>query len=529
MATIHRSSRPAQRFNVFVLGLAVALAFCLFIVVLIRTAWMCDDAYITLRTVDNLVNGYGLRYNVAERVQTFTHPLWLFVLTPFYFLTREGYYTPLALSLVISLFALIVFVMRAAVSLRMAVLGVIILTVSRSFVDYSTSGLENPLSHLLIVAFCAVYLRMDDSPRKLLLLAVSVGLAALNRQDLLLLLLPALLAAVWLHIRSGQVRLARGAGIVALGLLPLIGWLAFSVFYYGFAFPNTAYAKLNTGISQLLLIEQGFAYLGNALREDPITPLVIAAALVAALVSRRPRLLSLAAGIVLYVAYTVWIGGDFMSGRFLAAPLLVAVVILCNLELRRGAYLAAVSLAVLVGLLSPRPVLLAGFDYAPPESSVFSAIDAQGIADERAFYYPATGFLSVGRRSHFPSHEWALQGLAAREQPVRVVVRDPLGMYGFMVGPGQHLVDTYALADPLLARLPVKDPLDWRVGHYRRRIPDGYLATLETGRNQIADPSLAAYYDALSLITRGPLWSGERLAAIWRMNTGQYDHLLEGQ
>ena len=42
--------------------------------------WLCDDAYISLRTVDNWVAGRGLRWNAFERVQSFTHPLWLLLL-----------------------------------------------------------------------------------------------------------------------------------------------------------------------------------------------------------------------------------------------------------------------------------------------------------------------------------------------------------------------------------------------------------------------------------------------------------------
>ncbi|MEK6222134.1 MAG: hypothetical protein N2D54_07785 [Chloroflexota bacterium] len=45
-------------------------------VVLIRTAWMNDDAVITLRSISNFDAGYGPVYNLGERVQTFTHPLW---------------------------------------------------------------------------------------------------------------------------------------------------------------------------------------------------------------------------------------------------------------------------------------------------------------------------------------------------------------------------------------------------------------------------------------------------------------------
>ena len=47
-----------------------------------------------------------------------------------------------------------------------------------------------------------------------------------------------------------------------------------------------------------------------------------------------------------------------------------------------------------------------------------------------------------------------------------------------------------------------------------------------SGENRICNPGLRQFYDALRTITRGPLFTPERLAAIWKMNTGQYDNLL---
>src|SRR5450432_1921923 len=44
-------------------------------------AWCGDDPYITLRTVDNAIKGYGLTWNPYERVQVFTDPLWALLLT----------------------------------------------------------------------------------------------------------------------------------------------------------------------------------------------------------------------------------------------------------------------------------------------------------------------------------------------------------------------------------------------------------------------------------------------------------------
>src|ERR1700756_4952216 len=90
MAPSPAGLRPATR---DASGLFVAVCLGLFAIELLRTAWLCDDAYITLRTVDNLVSGYGLRWNVAERVQTYTHPLWMLALTLPYALTREPYFT----------------------------------------------------------------------------------------------------------------------------------------------------------------------------------------------------------------------------------------------------------------------------------------------------------------------------------------------------------------------------------------------------------------------------------------------------
>ncbi|HAA75677.1 TPA: hypothetical protein DCE37_11200 [Candidatus Latescibacteria bacterium] len=46
-----------------------------------HVTWLCDDAFITLRTVDNFLQGHGPTWNVVERVQCYTHPLWFLVLS----------------------------------------------------------------------------------------------------------------------------------------------------------------------------------------------------------------------------------------------------------------------------------------------------------------------------------------------------------------------------------------------------------------------------------------------------------------
>ena len=54
-----------------------------------------------------------------------------------------------------------------------------------------------------------------------------------------------------------------------------------------------------------------------------------------------------------------------------------------------------------------------------------------------------------------------------------------------------------------------------------------HLETLLTGENVLKDKNLAAYYDKIRLITRGPLFTRERWKAIVNMNLGRYDYLID--
>jgi arabinofuranosyltransferase len=223
--------------------IACALAVALYVVVLLRTAWMSDDAYITLRTVDNFVHGYGLRWNVAERVQAFTHPLWLFLISAFYLVTREAFYTTVVLSLLVSVLAVLALVRHHRRDPWAGVILVTALLLSKGFVDYSTSGLENPLTHLLLAGFVILLPVEPPDDRRLWLLTLLAGFSLLARTDNLLLFGPALAFAFVRHARW-----RRGVLILAAGMAPVLAWHAFATLYYGIPYPNTALAKLNTGI-----------------------------------------------------------------------------------------------------------------------------------------------------------------------------------------------------------------------------------------------------------------------------------------
>ncbi len=507
--------KSTQALQKLVLGLLALL----FIAVLIRTAWLCDDAYITFRSVDNLVGGYGLTWNAAERVQSFTHPLWALLLSPLYALSGEIYFTSLILSMALSLAAV------GLVSLGLArgvgaLLAVTSLTLSRAFVDYSTSGLENPLTHLLLALFLWCYFERKPDLRRFFWLSLLAGLATLNRMDTLLLFAPALALALW------QLQTPKAALVLFLGFSPFILWEGFALFYYGFPFPNTAYAKLNLAVPRGQLIEQGLHYLLNALRTDPLTPLVIVLGLGAPLLGRRRRGWPVGLGLALYLAYVVYIGGDFMRGRFLAAPFLGAVALLARLPALTSPRVAAPALALVLGLglLPPHPTPLSGADYGVGQGQV---VDERGVSDERAFYYPATGLLKRLGGADLPDYPWVQAGRAARQAGLGLTERQSVGFFGFYAGPQVHVLDDMGLGDPLLARLPAPQIESWRIGHPFRYAPPGYLETLASGENGLRHPALARYYDKLRRVTRGDLFDPQRWVEIYKLNTGAYDHLLQ--
>jgi arabinofuranosyltransferase len=161
-----------------------------------------------------------------------------------------------------------------------------------------------------------------------------------------------------------------------------------------------------------------------------------------------------------------------------------------------------------------------------------------GITDERYWYYENTGLLNNFSKKNVEQHPWAKHGIEIKKNKNDLVVKATVGLFGFYAGKYVHIVDQYALTEPLLARLPSteywligkekpKDIKFWRIGHFARKIPDGYLETLRTGENKIVNANMAKYYKKLSIIIKRDLWDWNRIKEIWKFNTGKYAYLLD--
>lgn len=494
----------------------VYFMFAVSLAVLFRTAWVGDDAFITMRSIDNWVHGYGLTWNVIEHVQTYTHPLWLLLLTPFYLLIGNAYLTLIAVSLFVSVIVIILFLNFSARDELTVLVGWAILILSKAFVDYSTSGLENPLSHLLVLVFFILFLRWEASfsKKQVFILALLAGLATLNRMDALLFFLPQLSYILWRDKKLDRI------GLMLAGFTPFILWEIFSIIYYGFPFPNTYYAKLNAGIPERILVEQGSLYFMSSLILDPLTLITTLSSFLASFFIGDIKQKLSAAGIALYLVYVVYIGGDFMSGRFFSTALLLSVFLLLQYLQNAPAQvkLTLLAAAVAVVFLLPAPNI---FNYND------EYYETTGIVDERAWWYPATGLTRWGRQNGLPNHQLVNKGLEIRTSAEKVYIEKSIGFIGYYAGPDAYIVDFFALSDPLLSRLPVQLIESKRIGHFRRPIPNGYRRTLDTGEIHLQDKNLALYCEKLWLIVRSPIWSAERWEAVWKMNTGKYNYLLK--
>lgn len=497
--------------------MALTILLIAFALIALRHGWIIDDAYITVRTVDNFFAGHGLVWNVGERVQAYTHPLWMMLLCAVYAITDEFFFSLIVLGVTLSTLALALVGFRLARNEWIGLALVVLATLSHAFVDYSTAGLENPLTHLLFACAAWVHFGRLPSAKSFGLLCLIGGLAILCRPDNAVLLAPVVVAGGIEAWRRGSTIKAL-LEAAALAAIPLLGWELFSLFYYGLLVPNTALAKLNTGIPKHELITQGFFYFIATLDADPLTLLLILAGLVVPFATRDRRTMPLAIGIGLHLLYVLSIGGDFMLGRFLTSPMFMALIVLSQLRGLEPTRIAATT-AVLAALgLATTPSTLELNTVTSPEPK--AARTLRRITDERALFSDDATLLAAYRTRDMPHHKWRWMGERGVPSGKKTAIGIAMGFRGYGAGPDIHLIDKAALTDPLLARLPATYNARWMSGHFLRAVPPGYVETIETGENKIQDEKVAMLYDRLRVVISGPLWSRERLAAIWWLNTG---------
>lgn len=487
--------------------------------IILNRAWVSDDSYITFRVVENFASGYGPRWNTAERVQVFTHPLWMLLMTFLYLFTEEVYLSSIFLSISFSMLTIIIFFLMERKNSAVWI-GLIAMSFSSAYVDYSTSGLENALSHALMMAFLFFYLRFEDPRKNTLALSFLAGLICLNRLDYILFFIPLFGYFLWEKGHRWKTVLEIG-----LGFVPIIGWLLFSTVYYGFPLPNTFYAKLGNWLPRSALIHQGWKYFLHTLQNDPITGLILLLGVIMAVIHPSKKRILMTSGGILFFFYVLWIGGDFMEGRFFTVLFLVFLVFIVHDDfhkLKSFHYSWIFGLLLVLNLLSSIPTFAS-------RNWEFVETWQDGIVNERYFYARETALFRKGVFHTSPNHPWRYEGEMLKRAcdgwGKCYVPLNSVGFAGFYAGPDVYIVDRYGLGSALMARIPPEITSDWRIGHFIRELPDGYLEYLKTEDiHRIPDPEIQAYINKLEVVTKGPIFTTDRISLIYQFGVGQIQY-----
>lgn len=493
-------------------------------------AWLSDDYLIGLRQSLNFVHGRGFSFFADARVQTMTSPLWGIVLVPVLWLF-DAFYAPMLLSVLLSLAAIAVLYQRfwGDQAKRLPfVIALAVLVGTKAYIDFSSSGLENPLAHLFAALLFVAYSRFAGAATaaRFSRLCVYAALLCLTRYDFFVLVLPILIGGV-VALRTPK-QWIPGLTTFALCCFP---WLAFSLVYFGTVLPNAFFAKLTTAVPGSESLVFGLQYYQATWIHDPTSLVSVVLGIIAVCVGpRRSQWLPVCLGVVLYLAYIIPAGGDFMVGRFISVPILLSAGLLTEgLGALDARHLWKVPVAFTAYAMVIRPDLPLLDNYSSREAMRAAGKSAEilpRINDEKKAYVFDRGLMTGHKRfAGWLASRVALWDEPPGKAPRRAVLINcgGLGWLSFEYGPEAHVYDLCALADPYLSKLPLfrvgEDHvrLPWGPGHFTRAEPVGYSESVATGTNFVRDPVLADVFDAVQSITTGPLFSMQRWRSIFRL------------
>lgn len=489
-----------------------------------KYAWLTEDAFINFRVVEHLLAGDGPVWNVGERVQVFTSPLWLMLTVGVAYFSGSVMYAPLLASACLVLVFFVLLFRASGDRTMLFLLVAMACMLSPSMRDYFTSGLETPLLMGVLAWFCTLAVRGSEVSWRKLCFSASVCL--LVRHDTVLLVAPFLIQRFWQLKCVTDFQLLRKALLDAvIGSIPFWAWTLFAIFYYGSPFPNTAAAKLVPGFDGPAQAWHYFVFMQGF---DPVAYPLIFLAVVVNFTTRSRQAWPWVAALALFALYLCQVGADYMAGRFFIGPLAMSALLLTHatrdaltrahfdwpLWAKNAVLVTAVAMLGLQVLLMPNASA-----HKPPRPPF-----VHGVTDERHHYHGSTDLMTL--LTEGPQHgylESARLIAVSKSQPLYVTCN--VGMLGYFAPAKARIVDPLALADRFLAGMPVR-PGALRIGHFERIVPRDYVASSVLGRNVFVDPVLRQYFADVQSVVAGELLAASRWAAIWRLNSGQYRQAL---
>jgi hypothetical protein len=418
--------------------------------------FLSDDALISLRYADRLLQGHGLTWSDGQRVEGYSDLLWVLACAALgalgFDLVDAARIAGIAGAIVAIAAMAHFFAPRARGGFIAAAYGSLALGLAGPLAVWAIGGLEQPmLAGLLALGITRTWgLLEQDTPRlrDALVTGALLGLLALVRPDGAL--FPVAIASAAMAVRVSERRGVRPfVWLVLPGVAFACGQLLFRVLYYQDIVPNTAHAKLG-GWRELH--EMGLAYAADGLVS--VSPLVVVAACGALASVRdrelRRRVLVCAVPLVAWLAYVVRIGGDIFPGHRHHVPTLVLVAFM------GAAYVG--SLSARIGRLDRAPSL-AGRRFAYCAAGL--VVGASGLALTWLEALQRKDPHNIDAREE--RWEWTCKRIAEamgrayrRDAPLAAV--DPAGCFPYWSGLAS--LDMIGLNDRFIATHPPK--VRWR-------------------------------------------------------------------
>ncbi len=274
-----------------------------------------DDAFISFRYADRMLNGHGLTFNDGEKVEGFSSPLWNFAISFFSKVTQLslpdiaralGLISSILLLFFIYLISKILLDSNKSFALFLCISFCLFFT--PGFHVYNTAGLEGPLLSLLLVT--TVYFSITNKYRHLTIAAFLIGLVGIIRPEGLL------YGLLWLMFtyKFNSYNIYSFSKRILIVLLPSLLYVSFRLIYYGEILPNTAFAKPSGTYSHIFGTNDNFLYL--VVISIPLT-IIILYHYFKFDGHHKKFILSVAGLLLANFIFIVYAGGDWMFfGRF---------------------------------------------------------------------------------------------------------------------------------------------------------------------------------------------------------------------
>ena len=412
-----------------------------------------DDVYITLRYAANVAAGQGPVYNVGERVEGYSNPLFLALLA----LLQPLLASPRNMVLAAKLIGLIAGLLAVAAAAALARrdpegspywgLAPLLVGLGGYLAFWSASGLETGLHALLVVVAVGGYIRALETGRCAwrALCGLLFALVALSRPEGAVFLVAAVIARALLLLRDRRGPDAADGAFLVLAIAPIVAHFVWRHSYYGVWWPNTFYAKAGGGWStwtdgaRYLLLAVGPACWGSAIL------LPVLALGLAPWRKATPRTLVLWLAVLAQAGFIIVAGGDWMPGwRFIApvAPLLAllapgAVARLLDVLHRRrlveqfGGWIKWLPLALIILVMASHLYSVKQLSHQPS--------GWRGLDDAQMFAAP---------------YKRAADWLAQQARPGDWLATGEAGLIPYLTG--LPTIDCFGLTDAHLARVPGK-------------------------------------------------------------------------